>query len=95
MTQRPGLARRSGRTLVLTANGRAALADRDGLWRSVARGLLDTRSFGAFAGELFLALLVDVDSMPYEELTDTIRRAVEGGGLPGRPARASSRASAR
>lgn len=76
MAQRLGLASRSGRALVLTAKGRAALADRDALWRSAARGLLDEHSFGAFAGELFLALLVDVDSMPYEELTGTIRRAV-------------------
>jgi len=76
MAQRLGLTRRSGRKLALTAKGRAALADRDGLWRSVARGLLDVRSFGAFAGELFLALLVDVDTMTYKELTETIARAV-------------------
>jgi len=75
MAQRLGLARRSGRRLVLTAKGRATLPDRDLLWRSVARGLLDVGSFGAFAGELFLAILVDVDSMPHEELTGTIARA--------------------
>jgi hypothetical protein len=76
IAQRLGLARRTGRRLVLTAKGRAALADRVALWRSVARGLLDAGSFGAFAGELFLAVLVDVDAMPYEELTETIARAV-------------------
>jgi hypothetical protein len=70
------MARRSGRTLVLAAKGRAALADRVALWRSVARGLLDAGSFGAFAGELFLALLVEAQSMPDEELTETIGRAV-------------------
>jgi len=78
MAQRLGLARRSDRKLVLTAKGRAALADREARWRSVARGLLDVRPFVVFAGELFLALLVDVDAdaLPYKDLTSTIGRAV-------------------
>lgn len=76
LAQRLGLARRSGRTLGPTARGRALLADREGLWRSVARGLLGERAFSVFAGELFLALLVDVDSMSHANLTNTIGRAV-------------------
>lgn len=76
MAQRLGLARRSGRKLVLTARGRAALADRERLWRPVARSLLDLQALGAFAGELFLALLLDADSLPYEDLKSTVGRAV-------------------
>lgn len=76
MAQRLGVARRSSRRLVLTAKGRALLADRDALWRSVAGGLLDLRSFAAFVGELFLALLADEDPVSYEDLTETIGRAV-------------------
>jgi len=76
LAQRHGLARRSGHKLVLTAKGRGLLADREGLWRSVARGLVGVRSFGVFVGELFLALLVDVESMLYHDLTKTIGEAV-------------------
>jgi len=76
LAQRLGLARRSGRKLALTAKGRALLADREGLWRSVARRLLDMRPLGLFAGELFLALLADSDSVSYKDLTSTIGRAV-------------------
>jgi hypothetical protein len=59
LTQRIGLARRSGRKLTLTTNGRAALADPDLVWRTVARGLLPDHQFAAALGELTLALLVD------------------------------------
>lgn len=38
MAQRLGLARRSGRKLVLTTKGRPLLTDRVCLWRSIARG---------------------------------------------------------
>jgi hypothetical protein len=40
-----GLARRSGRTLTLTAKGRRLLADPDGLWRAVAARLLGDDEF--------------------------------------------------
>ena len=57
LAQRLGLARRSGRKLVLTAKGRAVLGDTDRLWRTAARGLLTDQEFPAALGELTLALL--------------------------------------
>jgi len=59
LTQRVGLARRTGRQLVLTTRGRAALGDPDLGWRAVARGLLAAHQFAAAVGEITLALLVD------------------------------------
>jgi hypothetical protein len=85
-----GLARRSGRMLTLTAKGRRLLADPGGLWRAVAVGLLGDNQFAVFAGELFLALLLDGASVPDTEIKATVGQAVaeEGfrdsrtGGLP-------------
>src|SRR2546423_7797493 len=48
------LARRAGRRLVLTARGQNLLGNPEGLWRTVARGLLSDDAFVAFAGELCL-----------------------------------------
>ncbi len=76
LLQQLGLARRWGRKLALTAKGRAALADHETLWRTIARGVLPERQFGAFAGELFLAVLVDVDSIPYDDIEATVARTV-------------------
>lgn len=59
LTQRVGLAQRSGRKLVLTAKGRAAPADADLVWRAVARGLLPDHQIAAALGEITLALLID------------------------------------
>jgi hypothetical protein len=59
--QRLGLARRSGRRLVLTTKGREALRAPEQLWRCAARGLIGPDPFVALAGELCLALLVDVE----------------------------------
>jgi hypothetical protein len=59
LTQRLGLARRSGRKLALTTKGRAALGDSEPLWRAVARGLLPDHQFAAALGELTIALLID------------------------------------
>ena len=85
-----GLARRSGRMLTLTAKGRRLLADPRSLWRAVAVGLLGDNQFAVFAGELFLALLLDGASVPDTEIKATVGQAVaeEGfrdsrtGGLP-------------
>src|SRR5437764_169965 len=63
VAQRLGLARRSGRRLVLTARGREALGDPEQLWRCATRGLIGTDPFVALAGELCLAMLVDVEVM--------------------------------
>jgi hypothetical protein len=71
-----GLARRSGRKVTLTAKGRRLLADPGSLWRAVAAGLLGGNPFAVFAGELFLALLLDADSVPDRELTAAVRQAV-------------------
>ncbi len=71
-----GLARRSGRMLTLTAKGRRLLADPDGLWRAVAAGLLGDHQFAVFAGELFLALLLDAASAPDTQIKATVGQAV-------------------
>ncbi|MGH9119059.1 MAG: hypothetical protein ACRD0A_14605 [Acidimicrobiales bacterium] len=59
LTQRLGLARRSGRKLALTSKGRAAVADTALRWRTPARGLLPDHQFAAALGEITLALLID------------------------------------
>jgi hypothetical protein len=71
-----GLARRSGRTLTLTAKGRRLAADPVGLWRAAAAGLLGGNGFAVYAGEMFLALLLDADSVPGDEITATVGQAV-------------------
>lgn len=74
--QEIGLVRRSKRTLVLTTKGRALRVDPDGLWRWVARSLLDRGPFEAFTGELVLSILLAEDSVSHLELSATIARAV-------------------
>ncbi len=69
------LARRRGRELALTAKGRRLLADPDRLWRAAASGLLGGSDFSVFAGELVLALLLDTDSMPYDEIKAVVGQA--------------------
>ena len=76
LAQRLGLARRSGRMLMLTAKGRRLLTDPGQLWCAVAAGLLGGNDFSVFAGELFLALLLDADSVPYSEIKVTVGQAV-------------------
>jgi len=70
-----GLARRSGRQLKLTVKGRGLLADPDRLWRTVAGGLLGDNDFTVFAGELFLALLAETDSVPDRRIRATVGQA--------------------
>jgi len=71
-----GLARRSGRKLTLTAKGRSLLADPDSLWCAVAADLLGDNHFVVFAGELFLALLLDAGSVPDTQIKATVGQAV-------------------
>ena len=71
-----GLARRSGRKLTLTAKGRRLLAGPDSLWRAVAAGLLGDNHFAVFAGELFLALLLDANSVPDTQIRAIVGQAV-------------------
>jgi hypothetical protein len=71
-----GLARRSGRMLTLTAKGRGLLVDPGSLWRAVAAGLLGDNGYFVFTGELFLALLLDADSVPDREITGAVGQAV-------------------
>ena len=71
-----GLARRSGRKLVLTAKGRGLLAAPDRLWHAVAAGLLGDNGFFVYVGELFLALLLDADSVPDRQIRATLGQAV-------------------
>ena len=70
-----GLARRSARKLTLTAKGRRLLADPGSLWRAVAAGLLGDHGFFVYTGELFLALLLDADSMPDRQINATVGQA--------------------
>ena len=71
-----GLARRVSRKLTLTTKGRRLAADPDGLWRAVAVALLGVNAFFVYVGELFLAVLVGVGSVPASELTATVTQAV-------------------
>ncbi len=71
-----GLARRSGRRLTLTAKGGRLLADPGSLWHAAAAGLLGDNGYFVYAGELFLALLLDADSVPDREITATVGQAV-------------------
>src|SRR5258707_9591651 len=89
LAQRLRLARRAGRTLTLTANGRRLAADPERLWRAAAAGLLDGNDFTVFAGELLLALLLGTGPVPYEEIKAAVRRAAGGGRgrVPGEPDR--------
>ncbi|MFP5327918.1 MAG: hypothetical protein ACLGHT_10615 [Acidimicrobiia bacterium] len=68
LAQRIGLARRTGRQLLLTPKGRAALGDDDRLWRLAAHALLPDHEFAAALGEITLALLASRDSTPASEL---------------------------
>jgi hypothetical protein len=69
------LARRSGRKLTLTAKGRRLLADPGSLWHAAAAGLLGDNGFFVYVGELFLALLLDADSVPDRQITATVGQA--------------------
>jgi hypothetical protein len=82
LAQELGLARQEGRTLTLTAKGRRLAADPGQLWRIVAAALLETEdSFSVFAGELFFALLLDVDSLPLSKISARVGRAANEAGF--------------
>lgn len=68
LAQRLGLARRSGRRLVLTPKGRVAVANGGQLWRQVARALLPDDEFEASLGEITLAVLASRESTAGSEL---------------------------
>lgn len=72
LAQRLGLIRRSGRTLGLTTNGRAALDDRDRLWRGTATGLLPAEPFELAVGEATLAMLLITTTVTADDLHDTV-----------------------
>jgi hypothetical protein len=75
LAQRLRLARRVGRTLMLTAAGRRLAADPERMWRAAAAGLLEGDDFTVFASELFLALLLGTGPVPGEEIKATVGRA--------------------
>lgn len=76
LAQRLGLARRSGRKLLVTSNGRIALGDADRLWRSAARGLLPGHELAAALGEITLALLVEREVVASSELDAVLAEIV-------------------
>ncbi|MGH3303170.1 MAG: hypothetical protein ACRDOK_16115 [Streptosporangiaceae bacterium] len=82
LAQELGLARRAGRTLILTAKGRHLAADAEQMWRLAAASLLaGDDAFSVFAGELFLALLLDVDSLPLDKIAARAQRAANEAGF--------------
>lgn len=70
LAQRLGLIRRTGRSLVLTRNGRAAVDDQELLWRRTAAGLLLSDPFTLAAGEITLVVLLSTDTIPADDLDD-------------------------
>jgi hypothetical protein len=82
LAQELGLARQEGRRLTLTAKGRRLAADAEQLWRVVAAGLLENKdAFSVFAGEIFLALLLDADSLPLSKIAARVGRAANEAGF--------------
>lgn len=77
LAQRLGLARRSGRRLVLTTSGRTTLNDPERPWRHAAAGLLPADPFALAAGEATLALLLSRDTVPAEALNDAVAHIVD------------------
>jgi hypothetical protein len=76
LAQKLGLAHRTGRKLTLTAKGRRLVDDPEQLWWVVAAILLAPGSdFVAYMGELFLAMLLEADSRPFDEILATAWRA--------------------
>ncbi len=76
LAQRLGLARRSGRKLLLTPKGRATLDDADRLWRQAARRLLPDDDFAAALGEVTLALLAVGEDTPATEIDALLAEVV-------------------
>jgi hypothetical protein len=73
LAQKLGLARRAGRKLTLTAKGCRLAGNAEQLWRAVAAVLpVGDGDFTAYAGELFLALLLEADSRPFDEILATV-----------------------
>lgn len=70
------LARRSGRLLTLTAKGRQLTADPPSLWKTTARALLAGDAFHTYTGEMFLTLLLLRGTVPADEVTAAVARAV-------------------
>jgi hypothetical protein len=81
LTQRLGLARRSGRMLTLTAKGRRLPDHPSHLWRATAAGLLGGNDFSVFAGELFLALLLIADSTSGSDIMAMVQQAADEEGF--------------
>lgn len=83
LAQRARLIRRSGRRLMLTAKGHAALADPTLLWRAAAGQLLPAHPFERAVGELTLALLVESAEVTRKTLIAVLGDAVRDGGWRG------------
>ena len=76
LAQKLRLTRRAGHQLTLTAKGRQLAGDPEQLWRGVAAVLLAGDSdFMAYVGEMFLAMLLEADSRPFDEILATVWRA--------------------
>jgi hypothetical protein len=76
LAQKLGLARRTGRKLALTAKGRRLAGDPEQLWRAVAAILpVGDSDLTAYTCELFLAMLLEAESRPFDEIRATVWRA--------------------
>ena len=77
LVQKLGLARRTGRKLTLTAKGSRLAGDPEQLWRAAAAVLLvGGGDFMGYIGELFLAMLLEAASRPFDEILVAVWRAV-------------------
>jgi hypothetical protein len=76
-----GLARRSGRKLALTHEGRRVAADPGALWQATARALVSGDEFEAYAGEVFLALLLHRETLARDETAAILVRAAADEGF--------------
>jgi hypothetical protein len=80
LAQRLKLARKQGRTMVITKKGRAVLGDPPAWWRMVPVEIFPHNVFGMVCGELFLAQLIDCETLPLKQVMLTVGSCVAEAG---------------
>lgn len=78
--ERLGVTCSSRQVLRLNAAGRRVHAQPEKLWRLTTAGLLKDSDFAVFAGELFLALLLE-GPMPFADIREVVKKAAEEEGF--------------
>ena len=71
------LLRSTTKTIALTKKGAALVDDREGLWRCVAKALLDVQAFDAMVGEVMFAMLIDTDVVKRAAVEGVVMRIAE------------------